>query len=223
MRGPCTAVDLPTLGHFRKAEVPLKREVAEFRVSPCAMLPVGHHVTAAHFLAGQYVDIQGFTIGKGFQGPMKRWGFKGMPATHGTTLKHRAHGSIGQCQDPGRVWKGKKMAGQMGNDKRTVQSCFVYKVDPARNLLYIRGQVVGKSGKFVKVKDALRKPPVNPPYPAWGLNGWTDLPTQVMTAHAGGACHITPPTSSPTFVTRVTLGSCLTQATWHPMTWQKGE
>ena len=146
-------------GHFEAQGVPLKREVAEFRVSEDALLPVGTVLGASHFVAGQHVDVRGFTIGKGFQGPMKRWGFSGLPATHGTTKKHRAHGSIGNSQDPGRVWKGKKMAGRMGNRKRTVQSVFVYKVDPARNLLYVKGQVPGKAGLFLEVRDALRKPP----------------------------------------------------------------
>ena len=112
-------------GHFEAQGVPLKRKVAEFRVSEDALLPVGTVLGASHFVAGQHVDVRGFTIGKGFQGPMKRWGFSGLPATHGTTKKHRAHGSIGNSQDPGRVWKGKKMAGRMGNRKRTVQSVFL--------------------------------------------------------------------------------------------------
>jgi large subunit ribosomal protein L3 len=146
-------------GHFETQGVSLKRSVAEFRVSSDAMLPVGTSLGASHFVAGQHVDVQGFTIGKGFQGPMKRWGFSGLPASHGTTKKHRAHGSIGNSQDPGRVWKGKKMAGRMGNRKRTVQNVFVYKVDPERNLLYVKGQVPGKAGLFLKVRDALRKPP----------------------------------------------------------------
>jgi large subunit ribosomal protein L3 len=146
-------------GHFEAADVPIKRKVCEFRVSRDALLPVGTPLTAAHFVAGQHVDVTGHTIGKGFQGPMKRWGFSGLPASHGTTKKHRAHGSIGNSQDPGRVWKGKKMAGRMGNRKRTVQSVFVYKIDAARNLIYVKGQVPGKSGLFLKIKDALRKPP----------------------------------------------------------------
>ena len=146
-------------GHFETQGVSLKRSVAEFRVSSDAMLPVGTSLGASHFVAGQHVDVQGFTIGKGFQGPMKRWGFAGLPASHGTTKKHRAHGSIGNSQDPGRVWKGKKMAGRMGNRKRTVPNVFVYKVDPTRNLLYVKGQVPGKAGLFLKVRDALRKPP----------------------------------------------------------------
>jgi large subunit ribosomal protein L3 len=147
------------LGHFVKQGVGIKRALAEFRVSACGTLDVGREITAAHFIAGQYVDVSGVTKGKGFQGPMKRWGFSGQPASHGNTKKHRAHGSIGQCQDPGRVFKGKKMAGRMGGRNRTVQSVWVYKVDADKNLLYVKGQIPGNAGMMVKVKDALRKAP----------------------------------------------------------------
>ena len=173
-------------GHFAKQGVPIKREVSEFRVSEDAMLPVGTAIGAAHFVAGQHVDIQGRTIGKGFQGPMKRWGFSGLPATHGTTKKHRAHGSIGNSQDQGRVFKGKKMAGRMGNRTRTVQCALVYKVDPARNLIWIKGQVPGKAGNFVRVRDALFKSPADDglevPYPAWGVGDMPEAPTEVTVA-----------------------------------------
>ena len=180
------SVSKPELGHFRKAQVPIKRFLSEFRVTPPTMkmykekedeegeegteleietveikgareYKVGESLNANHFFAGQYVDVQGITSGKGFAGPMKRWGFSGQPASHGNTKKHRAHGSIGQCQDPGRVFKGKKMAGQMGGRKRTVQNCFVYKIDSERNLVYVRGQVPGRKGSMVKIRDALRK------------------------------------------------------------------
>jgi large subunit ribosomal protein L3 len=147
------------LGHFVKQGVGIKRALAEFRVSADGALDVGQSITAAHFIAGQYVDISGVTKGKGFQGPMKRWGFSGQPASHGNTKKHRAHGSIGQCQDPGRVFKGKKMAGRMGGRNRTVQSVWVYKVDADKNLLYVKGQIPGNAGTMVKIKDALRKAP----------------------------------------------------------------
>jgi large subunit ribosomal protein L3 len=147
------------LGHFVARGSAIKRALAEFRVSEDGVLPVGTKITAGHFTAGQYVDIQGVTKGKGFQGPMKRWGFAGQPASHGNTKKHRAHGSIGQCQDPGRVFKGKKMAGRMGGRNRTVQSVLVYKVDTERNLVYVKGQVPGNAGTMVKVNDSLRKPP----------------------------------------------------------------
>ena len=131
-------------GHFIAGDLPFSAELTEFRVSPDAILPVGTAIGASHFSAGQYVDIQGRTIGKGFQGPMKRWGFSVAAASHGTTKKHRASAaSIGNSQDPGRVWKGKKMAGRMGNRKRTVQSVLVYKVDADRNLLYVKGRGSG--------------------------------------------------------------------------------
>lgn len=161
-------------GHFSSNELPFSAKLTEFRVSPDAILPVGTAINASHFAAGQHVDIQGHTIGKGFQGPMKRWGFSGLPASHGTTKKHRAHGSIGNSQDPGRVWKGKKMAGRMGNRKRTVQSVYVYKVDVERNLLYVKGQVPGKPGLFLKITDALRKPPQKPAYPTWGFGEFAE-------------------------------------------------
>jgi len=147
------------LGHFVASGSAIKRALGEFRVSSCGLLEPGTKITAAHFTAGQYVDVQGTTKGKGFQGPMKRWGFSGQPASHGNTKKHRAHGSIGQCQDPGRVFKGKKMAGRMGGRTRTVQSVYVYKVDTEKSLIYLKGQIPGNAGTAVRIKDALRKPP----------------------------------------------------------------
>lgn len=153
-------------GHFDAAGVPIKRKLAEFRVTPDAVLPVGFSLSAAHFVAGQHVDVTGTTIGKGFQGVMKRWGFAGQPASHGNSLAHRSAGSTGACQDPGKVFKGKKMAGRMGGVQRTVQNCLVWRVDPVRNLLYVRGQVPGHKGNFVLVKDAVRVlPDQQPPLP----------------------------------------------------------
>ncbi|KAL4452373.1 hypothetical protein ABPG75_008035 [Micractinium tetrahymenae] len=143
-------------GHYDAAGVSYKRKLAEFRVSPDAMLPVGHELRASHFVAGQYVDVTGTSIGKGFQGVMKRWGFSGQPASHGNSLAHRAAGSTGACQDPGKVFKGKKMAGRMGGERVTVQNCQVFRVDPVRNLLYVRGQVPGHKGNWVLVKDAVK-------------------------------------------------------------------
>ena len=116
------------IGHCKAAGVDNKRKLAEFRVSQDGILPVGHELNAAHFVPGQYLDIAGMTIGKGFQGVMKRHGFKGQPASHGNSLAHRAPGGIGACQDPGKVWPGKKMPGRMGNKRRTVQSAWLYKV-----------------------------------------------------------------------------------------------
>ena len=116
------------IGHFKAAGVDNKRKLAEFKVSQDGILPVGHELSAAHFVPGQFLDIAGMTIGKGFQGVMKRHGFKGQPASHGNSLAHRAPGGIGACQDPGKVWPGKKMPGRMGNKRRTVQSAWLYKV-----------------------------------------------------------------------------------------------
>ncbi|CAD7695195.1 unnamed protein product [Ostreobium quekettii] len=144
-----------------------KRKLAEFRVTRDGALPVGTEIGAAHFKAGQFVDVTGTTTGKGFQGGMKRWGFAGAPASHGTSLAHRALGSTGACQDPGKVWKGKKMAGHMGVDRRTVHNCWLFKVDPQRNLLYVKGQVPGRRGNFVMVRDAIRKIQTDLPFPTF--------------------------------------------------------
>lgn len=133
--------------------------VREFRVTTKdAMPPPGSRIHARHFVPGQNVDIAGISKGKGFQGGMKRWGFAGMPASHGTSRSHRALGSTGQCQDPGRVFKGKKMAGRMGTDRVTVQNLRVVKVDRGRDLIYVRGAVPGQKGNFVEIRDAVKKP-----------------------------------------------------------------
>ncbi|KAK3272697.1 54S ribosomal protein L3 [Cymbomonas tetramitiformis] len=175
------------LGHFANLGVPIKDKLSEFRVSEDALMPVGTPLNVSHFVAGQYVDIQGVSKGKGFQGVMTRWGFRGGPASHGATKSHRGAGSTGQCQDPGRTFKGKKMAGRMGNKKRTVQSVWVWKVDPARNLMFVLGQVPGNRGGFLRVKDAIRKKPDmdRTPFPTYILPQdelWEDMP--VLTAPA---------------------------------------
>lgn len=155
-------------GHFAAAGVPVKRKVFEFRVSQEGLLPVGTELRAPHFVAGQYVDIAGTTIGKGFQGVMKRFGFKGGSATHGNSKAHRKRGSSGAgCQDPGKVWKGTPMPGRMGGVRRTVQSVWVYKVDPERNLLYVKGQVPGHKGNHVYIKDAVYKATTDQPQLPW--------------------------------------------------------
>ena len=153
----------PEAGHFAahadgEAHGPyaLLREVGEFRVSPDALLAPNTALAAAHFVPGQKVDVRGVTRGKGFQGPMKRWNFGGQRASHGVSKTHRAHGSMGGCQDPGRVWKGKKMAGRMGGRNRTAQSLVVHKIDTARNLIFVRGAVPGAKGNWVRVTDALK-------------------------------------------------------------------
>lgn len=156
------------IGHFKAAGVPVKRKLAEFRVSEHGLIPMGTELRASHFVAGQYVDVAGTTIGKGFQGVMKRFDFKGGPASHGTSKAHRKRGSSGAgCQDPGKIWKGTKMPGRMGGVRRTVQSLWLYKVDPVRNLLYVKGQVPGHKGNFVFVKDAVYKTYTNQPELPW--------------------------------------------------------
>ena len=141
---------------FAKAGVSPKRRVREFRVK--GDLPdIGSTVEASHFVAGQKVDVAGITIGRGFAGAMKRWNFGGLRATHGVSVSHRSLGSTGQCQDPGKVFKGKKMAGQMGQERRTVQNLEIVKTDIDRGLVLVRGAVPGADGSWVEVRDAVKK------------------------------------------------------------------
>ena len=157
----------PQRGHFGKAEVEPKARVAEFRVAEDALLDVGATLSADHFAVGQMVDIQGVTQGKGFQGGMKRWGFGGMRATHGVSVSHRALGSTGQRQDPGRVFKNKKMAGHMGAKNRTQQNLEVVRTDVERGLIFVKGSVPGHKGGWLLVKDAVKVArPDTAPYPA---------------------------------------------------------
>ena len=157
----------PQRGAFGTAEVEPKARVAEFRVAEDALLDVGAEIAADHFLPGQMVDVTGHTQGKGFAGAMKRWGFGGMRATHGVSISHRAHGSTGNRQDPGRVFKNKKMAGHMGDRQRTQQNLEVVRTDVARGLLFIKGSVPGSKGSWLMVKDAVKvAAPSDLPYPA---------------------------------------------------------
>jgi large subunit ribosomal protein L3 len=154
-------------GHFAVAQVEPKRKVAEFRVAPENLIEVGAEITAEHYAAGQFVDVSGTSIGKGFAGAMKRHNFKGLRATHGVSVSHRSHGSTGQCQGPGKVFKGKKMAGHMGAAKVTTQNLQVVKTDLDRGLIMIKGAVPGSKGGWVTVKDAVKKPmPDGVPFPA---------------------------------------------------------
>jgi large subunit ribosomal protein L3 len=157
----------PQRGHFGKAEVEPKARLAEFVVAEDALLDVGAELTADHYVAGQYVDIQGCTQGKGFAGGMKRWGFGGMRATHGVSVSHRALGSTGQRQDPGRVFKNKKMAGHMGAKNRTQQNLEVVRTDADRGLIFVKGSVPGHKGGWLLVKDSVKiARPADAPYPA---------------------------------------------------------
>ena len=160
-------VAAPMRGHFAKASVAPKRKLAEFRVSPDCMIEVGEEITADHYFEGQFVDIAGTSIGKGFAGAMKRHNFGGLRATHGVSISHRSHGSTGQCQDPGKVFKGKKMAGHMGAAKVTTQNLQVVKTDADRGVIMVKGAVPGSKGGWVTIKDAVKKPtPENVIYPA---------------------------------------------------------
>ena len=154
-------------GHFAVAKVEPKRKLAEFRVDPENLIAVGEEITADHYFAGQFVDVSGTSTGKGFAGAMKRHNFGGLRASHGVSVSHRSHGSTGQCQDPGRVFKGKKMAGHMGAARVTTQNLQVVKTDAARGLIMIKGSVPGVKGGWVTVKDAVKKPfPENAILPA---------------------------------------------------------
>ncbi len=160
-------VTKPMRGHFGKAKVEPKMRLTEFRVSDDALLEVGQEVHVGHFVAGQFVDVSGISIGKGFAGGMKRHGFAGLRASHGVSISHRAHGSTGQCQDPGRVFKGKKMAGQLGNRQATVQNLEVFGVDPQRGLILVKGGVPGSKGSYVRVSDSKKRAlPKEAPFPA---------------------------------------------------------
>mmetsp|Transcript_26268 Transcript_26268/g.81824 ORF Transcript_26268/g.81824 Transcript_26268/m.81824 type:complete len:395 (-) Transcript_26268:89-1273(-) len=156
------------LGHYKKQGVLPKYTLNEFRVSEAALLPPGTPLTAQHFVPGQRVDVQGVSKGKGFQGAMKRWGFKGMGASHGASKSHRSLGSIGQT-GPGRVWKGKKMAGRMGGKTRTIDNLVVLRVDPEKNVVLLKGAIPGPKGSFVHVTDARFEPrfPRDPPFPTF--------------------------------------------------------
>ncbi len=151
---------------FAKVEIEPKRKIAEFRVTPDNVIEVGSEITADHFVAGQLVDVTGTSKGKGFQGAMKRWNFGGLRATHGVSVTHRSHGSTGQRQDPGKVFKGKKMAGHLGDERVTTQNLVVVKTDVERGLVMIRGAVPGATGGWVFIRDAVKKPlPKDAPKP----------------------------------------------------------
>ncbi|MGA8194479.1 MAG: 50S ribosomal protein L3 [Acetobacteraceae bacterium] len=160
-------VSQPNRGHFAKAKVEPKAKVVEFRVADDALLEPGATLSAAHFSAGQRVDVCGITQGKGFAGGMKRWNFSGLEASHGVSISHRSLGSTGNRQDPGRTFKNKKMAGHLGVERVTTLNLVVAAVDTDKGLLMIRGAVPGSKGGYVMVRDAIKRPrPADAPYPA---------------------------------------------------------
>ena len=160
-------VSKPLRGHFAKAKVEPKRKLAEFRVSADNLVEVGAELSVGHFVAGQFVDVTGTSIGKGFAGGMKRHNFAGLRASHGVSVSHRAHGSTGQCQDPGKVFKGKKMAGHLGDTRVTVQNLEVVSTDEERGLILVKGGVPGARGGWLRVADAIKRPlPDGVPMPA---------------------------------------------------------
>jgi len=157
----------PQRAAFGKAEVEPKAKVVEFRVDEDALLDIGARISAEHFVAGQLVDVAGVTQGKGFAGAMKRWNFGGLRATHGVSVSHRSHGSTGNRQDPGRVFKNKKMAGHMGARNRTQQNLEIVRTDPIRGLLFVKGSVPGHKGAWLTVSDAIKLPRhESAPFPA---------------------------------------------------------
>jgi large subunit ribosomal protein L3 len=154
-------------GHFAKAKVEPRKKLVEFRVDPENLVEVGAEISADHFIQGQFVDVVGTSIGKGFAGAMKRHNFAGLEASHGVSVSHRSHGSTGQCQDPGRVFKGKKMAGHMGDQRTTIQNLRIVSTDAARGLILVRGAVPGSDKSYVLISDAVKKAaPEGLPLPA---------------------------------------------------------
>ena len=159
-------VSKPMRGHFARSKVEPKRKLAEFRVTDDALIDVGAELTADHFVAGQHVDVAGTSIGKGFAGAMKRHNFSGLEASHGVSISHRSHGSTGNSQDPGRVFKGKKMAGHLGDARTTVQNLKIHSTDPESGLILVAGAVPGSKGGYVLVSDAKKRPaPDGVPFP----------------------------------------------------------
>ena len=173
----------PMRGHFAKANVAPKRKLVEFRVASENLIEVGAEISAEHFVEGQKVDVSGTSIGKGFAGAMKRWNFGGLRASHGVSISHRSHGSTGQCQDPGRVFKGKKMAGHMGAARVTTQNLEVVRTDVDRGLIMIKGAVPGAKGGWVTIKDAVKKKaPEGLPMPAAIKAAATEAPVEAPAA-----------------------------------------
>lgn len=153
-------------GRYAQTKIEPKKKIVEFEVSEDALLVVGDKISVEHFVPGQYVDVTGITKGKGFAGVMKRHGFGGLRASHGVSITHRSHGSTGQRQDPGRVFKNKKMAGHLGSEKITTQNLKIFLTDSEKGLIVIYGNIPGAKGAYVMIRDAIKKKrPDNAPYP----------------------------------------------------------
>lgn len=150
-------VKKPIKGIYAKKNIAAKGKIKEFRVSEKALLKDGEIISINHFVEGQYIDVSGKSIGKGFAGVMKRHNFRGLEATHGVSISHRSHGATGQNQDPGKVFKGKKMAGHLGCDRITMQNLKVIKVDDDNGIIIVKGAIPGHSGSYVEVRDAIKK------------------------------------------------------------------
>lgn len=175
----------PMRGHYAAAKVEPKRKLAEFRVSEENMIDIGAELSADHFVEGQKVDVTGTSVGKGFAGAMKRHNFGGLRASHGVSVSHRSHGSTGQCQDPGKVFKGKRMAGHMGATRITTQNLEIVRTDADRGLILIKGAVPGSKGAWIYVKDAIKKAlPDNVPTPA-GLKNGNEAPAAETASEEG--------------------------------------
>jgi large subunit ribosomal protein L3 len=181
-------VSKPMRGHFAAAKVEPKAHMVEFRISEDALVEIGAEITAAHFVTGQYVDVTGTSIGKGYAGGMKRWNFGGLRATHGVSISHRSLGSTGQRQDPGKTFKNKKMAGHMGAERVTTLSLEVVATDAERGVLMLKGAVPGSAGGWVLVRDAVkRKAPADLPFPAAVRGNASEAASEAETADESGA------------------------------------
>jgi len=182
-------VSKPMRGHFAKAKITPKRVVREFRVSPEALINVGLELEVSHFVPGQFVDVQGRTVGKGFAGVMKRYLFRGLRASHGVSLTHRSGGATGSRQDPGKVSKGQKMPGHMGDKNRTMQNIRVIDIDNSKGLIILKGSIPGSKGGYVYISDSIKKAlPANAPFPAAIRNvaeGVNSKPTEIVGDNLG--------------------------------------
>ncbi len=182
------AMTKPERGHFAVAKIEPKRKLAEFRVTEDAMIPLGAEITADHFVVGQFVDVTGTSIGKGFAGGMKRWNFGGLRASHGVSISHRSIGGTGGRQDPGKTFKNKKMAGHMGVDRVTTLNLRVVQTDVDRGLIMVEGAVPGAKGGWIVVRDAVKKAlPKEAPKPGkFRETGAPAAPAEAASAPAGG-------------------------------------